>query len=455
MINCMLIGVVLALVGLGANCAAADQCRAAEETTTWADAHPELFEIYGHPFTAQGREHRQRSFIDWPAEEYQTDLVSSQPTVVLGANGELVAHGYNGWVLGSGDGGRTWRSLGCAPMVRQAPAGKNLLSSSLDGCGITEKGSILVQCALQYNSGQPYDGFADPTYHCDLYVIRSTDEGKTWGEPVRLNEAPIENSGANRTRFFQLPDGKIGLSMGAWTQSTTGKPLPADKRYERTALWISPDDGQTWQKEPEPICLHGVEPDLLVLRSGRILAAVRYQRSKRPSDPASLACPHIMRNDSPPYDKSKVLGGAFVLRNTAILHSDDNGKTWSKPRLLTGFDEQTGCLVQLFDGTVILVFGHKTDGTGQRFVLSYDQGETWSRNVYSLSKNGLYAGSVVLEDGTIVTVTHRIKEQVARFCALRWRPPLRQEVSRGGFWRPRVVEPLAAVNSPPTTQKEQ
>jgi len=424
-------------------------CAAEDQTTTWADSHPELLEIFGHPFMPQGIEHRDR-FPTWPSVTHTANLPASQPSVVLANSGDLFAN-CGSWIARSNDGGRTWQNAGKPPRTGEIPSGSVLMLNSLDGCGVTHNGTILAHYALQHNDGRPYEGLSDPSYHIDLYVIRSTDGGQTWQQPFRLNAAPTENAGAHRTRFFHMPDGAIALAMGTWFQSSSG-PLPEAERYVRSFIWRSSDDGKIWHRDRKPFCLYGAEPDLLVLPSGRILASVRYQRHKLPHDPKELASPHRMRNDSPPYADSKRVGVGLVARNTAVLHSDDGGKSWTDPRIVTGFDEQTGCLVRLSDGTVILVFGHKTDRRGQRFMLSYDEGETWSRTVYNLGIGGLYASSVVLSDGTIVTVSDRSADGGSYFQAIRWTPPSRDEVSKKGFWRPRVAEPLGKRVSANTSE---
>ena len=204
--------------------------------------------------------------------------------------------------------------------------------------------------------------------------------------------------------------------------------------------YASKDDGRTWHRGAQPVCRHGYEPDLLALPSGRLLLAIRYQRHKLPSDPAGLVSPHLMRTDKPPYTKSKRVGAGLVARFTAVLHSDDGGKSWTPPRIVTGFDEQTGCLVRLSEGTVVLPFGYKTDTRGQRFIVSYDDGETWSRTVFQLHADGQYAYSVALADDTLVTVIHDTKRKSVH--SLRWRAPSRRQASARGFWRPRIAEPL-------------
>ena len=65
--------------------------------------------------------------------------------------------------------------------------------------------------------------------------------------------------------------------------------------------------------------------------------------------------------------------------NGSCLRS--GGRTWTIPKIVTGYLQQTGNLVRLEDGTVVLPFGHKNgpgagkeDGvTGQRAI----QGRRW------------------------------------------------------------------------------
>ena len=186
------------------------------------------------------------------------------------------------------------------------------------------------------------------------------------------------------------------------------------------------------------------ESDLLALPSGRLLAATRYQRKKKPSDPPELASPYFF---DPAHKSTKpncgecalgatASGGHSVYKQTALLFSDDGGHSWSTPKLITGWLQQTGCLVGLSDGTVVMPFSHKDKGQGQRFLVSYDEGKTWSRTVYELHVGGMYASSVVLADDTIVTVY----AEGGKLGVLRWRVPPRHTVAKGGFFEPQPIE---------------
>ena len=153
--------------------------------------------------------------------------------------------------------------------------------------------------------------------------------------------------------------------------------------------------------------------------------------------------------------------GKQLFQHTAFSSSKDGGKTWATPRLVTASAQQSGSIMKLSDDTLVLTFGRY----GQRFMLSYDTGVTWSRSIYQLNPCGQYARSIVLDDDTIITVHdnretwnfrgRRLRcydnsvvprgEEVeqwgsGRLGILRWKVPSRQRVEREGFFTPREVE---------------
>ena len=93
---------------------------------------------------------------------------------------------------------------------------------------------------------------------------------------------------------------------------------------------------------------------------------------------------------------------------------------------MTGNGQQSASFVQLSDGSLVLAFGHKDAGEGQKFILSYDGkmalslfspctrvanlksilnagGISWSNGVWDLHRGGLYASSVPVGDDEVVT----------------------------------------------------
>ena len=95
--------------------------------------------------------------------------------------------------------------------------------------------------------------------------------------------------------------------------------------------------------------------------------------------------------------------------------SDDGGCTWQNFRPLQRVPggkmelkngEAHGHAVQLADGRVVLAHEcrYPYEQGDVRARVSHDDGQTWQPQVYRLSNGHGYAGSVVLDDGTLVTV---------------------------------------------------
>ena len=76
--------VILACHHGPASCAAADTLFDEATTTSWAEGHPELLEIFGRPFAFQGMQHRKATFRSWSSQEFPTKFAASQPTLVRG-----------------------------------------------------------------------------------------------------------------------------------------------------------------------------------------------------------------------------------------------------------------------------------------------------------------------------------------------------------------------------------
>ena len=386
---------------------------------TWKHYHPEVAQIFDKPPTP------------WPHEIVRTELEGAgQPSVVRAPDGELFVNAFDR-LFHSEDGGQTWAVRAEVPIPKEAvPEGFSTSYTYLDGCGVTERGTLLVNVTCQYLDGREgAAGWADDSYHCDTYILRSEDRGRTWDDPVQIDPGAFEMVGSDRTRFVRLPGGRMAVPMCTWHQSRPGRPLGPDDSVLQAFIYNSDDDGCTWRQGPS-ITKHGCECDLLPRPSGTLLASIRYQRRKLTHDAADLASPS---------DGSTAVGDHSVLKQSAFARSDDGGHTWGPPRLVTGWLQQTACLVALADGTLVMPFSYKTeyDGRrfGQRFMLSYDEGATWSRSVYQLHCGGHYASSVVLDDDTIVTV-HDDRSASRTLTALRWRVPPRDEVEKGGFFEP-------------------
>jgi len=413
-----------------------------QDLLTWAHFHPEVAEM------ATNR-------IPWPSERITTNLGRcSQPTIVKGPDEELFVESQQdsgaAAILHSRDRGLNWAKLCEVPMECRAPAGCESPGPSPLGVGILADGTLLLAFRLCYNDGSGKYRLGipeDASFHDHVWVVRSTDRGENWTEPFELDPSPYQTIGGNKARFHQMADGTAILPMNCDRWARPGKPLGPDESYQIAQVYGSSDGGQSWHKHGD-MGRHSDETDFLFLPSGRILAATRYQRKKLAADPAELGTPYALdsehRNRSPDclhcQDPTQI-GGHSVYKQMAICHSDDGAQSFSPHRLITAWVQQTGCLAGLTNGTVIMPFGHKDEGHGQRFIVSYDEGEAWSKAFYELHKGGMYASSVVLDDQTIVTAYAEESHSGGKnkLDVLRWKVPPKSEVEKHGVFTPRPI----------------
>ena len=397
---------------------------------TWADEHPEV------------AANNARDTIPWPCEKIETDLDHChQPCIVANSSGELYAEGNEGKIFHSLDNGHTWSQLCRVPPLFDVPDGMELISAILlNGIGVAPSGALLGcwWCAYSANSKSPTwettRGVEDTTLDYALCVTRSEDRGRTWSASAPFDAPPHEKVGGGKMRVAQMSNGRLLIQSSSSLQSRPDRPVARVQHVSHGHIFASTDDGRTWSREGF-IGDNTHESDLLQLPSGRILASVRYQRMKKPEDPPQFVSP---------YDGSTKLGSHSVYKNMAFAFSDDGGVSWSPPRIVTGFGEKTGCLIRLSDGTLLMPYSRKDGTHGQRFIASYDEGQTWSNAIFQLNDFGLFASTVALEDDTLVTVheTRRgaMPNNRTGLHVLRWKAPKRSEVEKHGFFEPRLAQ---------------
>ena len=140
---------------------------------------------------------------------------------------------------------------------------------------------------------------------------------------------------------------------------------------------ISRDGGRSW-KETREIArdpdVDFYETALVRLASGRLVAHMRT-----------------------------VAGGGFHLYQVT---SEDGGETWSKPvkTPIWGFPAD---LIQLRDGRLLTVYGHRRQPFGIRACISRDEGRTWDIDREIVLRDDLHSSNlgyptgIVLDDGSV------------------------------------------------------
>jgi hypothetical protein len=215
------------------------------------------------------------------------------------------------------------------------------------------------------------------------WAIRSTDDGLTWSPRI----ATVVNSPHGPT---QLADGRL-LYVGKelWTGG------------KRIGVSESSDDGQTWRwlseipSRPGDFAAEYHELHAVEVEKGRIVAQIRN------------------------HNKAN-------LHETLQTESTDGGRTWSVPHPI-GVIGFPSFLLKLRDGRLLMTYGHRIAPLGNEARLSEDQGKTWSEPMIltpdATSSDLGYPSTIELGDGTLLTVWYEKMKGLAKTALrqVKWR----------------------------------
>lgn len=214
------------------------------------------------------------------------------------------------------------------------------------------------------------------------FVTRSLDNGYNWEQPVIVKTLDLKSVSTSDS-VLELPAGNLLIPL--YTQE---KGYPGTKRAVSFVL-RSLDKGRTWQDLSiiglDPFeNLNFEEPALCHFSSGKILCMMREERS-----------------------------GGYLYQSESF----DNGETWSQPKR-TDVWGYPAHLTSLRDGRVLCTYGYRRPPYGIRACLSYDEGKTWDlKNEIVLRSDGFhldlgYPSSDESEDNQILTVYYFHTESV-------------------------------------------
>jgi hypothetical protein len=211
------------------------------------------------------------------------------------------------------------------------------------------------------------------------YFIISNDYGVTWTEPKRI---PIS-----------APHGPNVCKDG--TLIYVGCPMYSDEGEAPNVpvcVMRSTDGGENWEhtgiiKTPDGYPAHCFcEPHVIELKDGRLMAGIRY--SNYGTKPAK--------------------------KDIFLSFSSDGGFTWSEMKPL-GVDGAPPFFMRHSSGAIVCTFGRRLVPFGERAIVSYDEGETWSEQFPifdDASDPDLgYPSSVELPDGKILTAYYQRFEE--------------------------------------------
>lgn len=367
-----------------------------------------------------------RSYYGWPTVAKMED-----GTLIAVASGERMAHvcPWGRTVLWeSRDQGETWSRT---HIVHDSPIDDR-------DAGITPLTDEKMLISWFTSDTRIYrDSIADlppPRGDLSLTVIRGWDDalvsryqgafvmtgslGGQWNAPVEIGVTAPHGP-------IRLDDGTL-LYLGKAYSSEDGMerryrglshPRPAQLRpidYTQPILCLaSHDDGDNWEAISQVEQLGGFvnanlhEPHVVQLPGGRLVGVIRtqWEGEHRFHRPFSMA----------------------------VTFSDDYGLTWA-PLVPLDVSGSPPHLLLHSSGVLILTYGYRAAseggpdvGSGQRALLSYDGGASWSEPVI-LRDDGPdgdlgYPATCELDDGTLLTVYYQ-KQRTGESCSIlytRWK----------------------------------
>lgn len=246
----------------------------------------------------------------------------------------------------SSDEGRTWSAASTlydGPNDDRDPSITQLKDGRLVCCFFS-----LKRVASNSNS---YEGLGS-------WMVTSSDAGKTWSEPSKVSSyycsAPIR----------ELSTGRLILGLYVEADGTA-----------RGAVTYSDDGGRNWCT-PVDIDNGGMrldaETDVIELKDGRLYAAMRPKMAFAVSSDKgatwTVSKPMGFEGHSPYFLRTRddVILLAHRVPNTSLHYSVDECATWSDNVLVDNFIGAYPSMVNLNDGSVLIVYYEEGDRSSIR-----------------------------------------------------------------------------------------
>jgi len=318
-----------------------------------------------------------------------------------------------------------------------------LLFSSGDGGSKSYRIPAVVTAkdgSLVTANDKRWEGATDLPANIDIVVRRSSDQGKTWGNPLTIAGEFTEQGYGDPSLMVNRNNGEIICLFAGGIRGFYGS---SDIDPIRINISKSIDNGITWSKPADitsqiygATCTHPVRRywqgafvssgAAIQLRSGRLMAVlvVREKRTRAISNYVIFSDDHGQFWDVSPYSASTNGNEASLaeLDNGNLLMSIrndgtrmfnvslDQGISWGVPYAQPAIKDPScnGDLMRytdLSDGKdknrLLHSIPYSSNRKNVSVLLSYDEGETWPvrRTIYPGAS--AYSSLTILKDGTI------------------------------------------------------
>jgi len=262
----------------------------------------------------------------------------------------------------------------------------------------------------------------------------SADEGHTWTKVMILFDSPDDDRDPS---LVQLKDGRLICNFFSLRKATE-----SGKRWTGLGTWIvsSRDLGKTWSQPRQLFDSYYCSAPIRELSDGRLILGLYRELPE-----TSTGAVGISDDGGKVWKTVDIDNGGFGLdAETDVIEladgtlyaaqrpqmcfsvSQDRGNTWSVSRPI-GFPGHCPYFLRTHDGIILLA--HRVPSTSLH--LSPDECRTWSKNIPIDGVGGAYPSMVNLKDGSVLIVYYeegagssiRCKRLRATKSGIQWLPP--------------------------------
>ena len=285
---------------------------------------------------------------------------------------------------------------------------------------------------------------------------RSTDRGRTWTQVAAVTPGPFARMSIDGN-LLQLHDGTILSVLNFSVPEPDGEHWSLGMALQ--FILRSSDGGRSWQGGPDAAVWKPLlDAGLIVAPSGpeaRIPSGTFpgcYETGIAQAADGLLVAALRFSGPQWPWHKSIMHewggrpadGAGRIFRQVMFSTSEDAGRTWAPMRPFADAyglpviiqQETNGHLLPLPDGRLVLVHQRRFGPYQLVARLSPDGGLTWLHDEYRLSAGFGFCDNLLLEDGTIVTVTGRSLDGNHQAQVIRWQPPDVEQLRAHGDRQP-------------------
>ena len=220
-----------------------------------------------------------------------------------------------------------------------------------------------VLCAFAGGNGYWASSVDDPI---SVYVMRSTDNGLTWGEPLNITSL-IWDGSTHHGAFIASGNG-LRLQCGEHAGRIMFAAAACRNGVNQSDNYVvySDDDGATWNRSVVAF-YQGDEAKLIELTDGRVLVSVRRNGARGFNisedgghtwgqqgywnEMKTNACNgEMLRVDDTTILHS--IPNSMQRENVSIYTSNDEGRTWKNPVLITAGPSVYSSMTLLKDGSI-------------------------------------------------------------------------------------------------------